>query len=138
MSGFSFPDLSDAVQNQLNATQLRMLERGELKPDSQTISLFNKAFKLPSDYFIRERTISIEDLNSRKLVKRPIKDLEKILAYTADYLERYMELEEVLGLDNKISFVPWGYSVKNETDVENAALDLRKKWKLGKMSYLIL
>ena len=61
----------------------------------------------------------------------PAKEVEKITALTVDYLERYLELEDILGIDTKISFIPKAYRVKAEADVEKAVLDLRKKWKLG-------
>jgi len=131
MNGYSLQDLSDAIQNQLNKQFLQRMETGEAKPDSETISLLSKALKLPPDYFVRETAVSLEDLTFRKLKKLPVKEQEKVIAQTVDYLERYLELEEMLSLSNKISFTPKGYPVKNEADVEQAALDLRKKWKLG-------
>jgi Zn-dependent peptidase ImmA (M78 family) len=134
MNGYSLQDLSDAIQNQLNKQFLQRLETGEAKPDSETISLLSKALKLPPDYFVRETAVSLKDLTFRKLKKLPVKEQEKVIAQTVDYLERYLELEEMLSINNKISFTPKGYPVKNETDVEQAALDLRKKWKLGEDS----
>lgn len=131
MNGYSLQDLSDAIRNQLNKQSIQRLETGEAKPDSETISLLSKALKLPPNYFVRETAVSLEDLTFRKLKKLPVKEQEKVIAQTVDYLERYLELEEMLGINNKISFAPKGYTIKNETDVEQAAMDLRKKWKLG-------
>ena len=37
----------------------------------------------------------------------------------------------MLGIDNHISFFPKSYKIKKIEDVENAAIDLRKSWKLG-------
>jgi Zn-dependent peptidase ImmA (M78 family) len=131
MNGHSLQDLSDIIRNRFNKQLLQRLETGEARPDSETISLLGKALKLPSDYFVRESAISLEELSFRKLKKFPVKELEKVTAQTADYLERYLELEDMLSIENRISFTPKGYPIKNEEDVEKAALDLRKKWKLG-------
>ncbi len=131
MNGYSLQDLSDAIKNQFNKQALQRFETGEAKPDSQIISLLSKALYLPSDYFVRETVVQLEELRFRKLKKLPAKEVEKITAQTVDYLERYLELEDMLGIDNKISFTPKTYSLKDETDVEKAVLDLRKKWKLG-------
>jgi Zn-dependent peptidase ImmA (M78 family) len=131
MNGYSLQDLSDAIRNQFNKQLLQRLETGEAKPDSQTISLLSKALHLPSDYFVKETVVQLEELRFRKLKKLPAKEVEKITALTVDYLERYLELEDMLGIDNKISFVPKTYVLKNEAGIENAVLDLRKKWKLG-------
>ena len=131
MNGYSLQDLSDAIKNQFNKQALQRLETGEAKPDSQTISILSKALQLPADYFVRETVVRLEDLRFRKLKKLPVKELKKITAKTIDYLERYLELEDILGIDNKISFIPKTYPVKTEADVEKSVLDLRKKWKLG-------
>ncbi|HEY2648004.1 MAG TPA: XRE family transcriptional regulator [Puia sp.] len=131
MNGYSLQDLSDVIGNQFNKQSLQRLETGEAKPDSQTISLLSKALHLPSDYFVRETVVQLEELRFRKLKKLPAKEVDKISALTVDYLERYLELEDMLGLDNKISFIPKTYPLKNEDDIEKAVLYLRKKWKLG-------
>ena len=131
MNGYSLQDLSDAIKNQFNKQALQRLETGEAKPDSQTISLLSKALHLPADYFVRETVVQLEELRFRKLKKLPVKEVEKITAQTVDYLERCLELEDMLGIDNKIAFVPKTYALKSEDDIEKAVLDLRKKWKLG-------
>ena len=131
MNGYSLQDLSDTIKNQLNKQTLQRLETGEAKPDGKTISLLSKALKLPADYFVKETTVHLEELRFRKLLKLPAKELEKVTALTVDYLERYLELEDMLGINNIIPFVPKSYPVRNEAEVEKAALDLRKKWKLG-------
>ncbi len=131
MNGFSLQDLSDIIQNQLNKQLLQRLETGEAKPNSQTISLLAKALKVNSDYFFRESSVTLEDLRFRKLKKLPIKEQEKVKAQTIDFLERYLELEDMLGIENRISFSPKAYKVKDQEDVETAVKTLRLKWKLG-------
>jgi Zn-dependent peptidase ImmA (M78 family) len=131
MNGYSLQDLSDAINNQFNKQALQRLEIGGTKPDSQVISILSKALHLPADYFVRDSAVNLENLRFRKLKKLPVKELQKINAQTIDYLERYLELEDMLGIDNKISFIPKTYPVKTESDADKAVLDLRKKWKLG-------
>lgn len=131
MHGFSLQDLSDALQSHFTKQTLQRLETGEVKPDSETISLLSKALKLSPDYFFRETTLSLEDLTFRKLRKLPVREQEKVKAQTLDLLERYLELEDMLGIENKIPFKPKSYPVKDESDVEAAAIALRKRWKLG-------
>ena len=131
MNGFSLQDLSDAIANRLNKQALQRLETEEAEPDSETVSLLSKALKVTSDYFFRESTVTLEDLRFRKLKKLPVKEQEKVKANTIDFLERYLELEDILGIDNQISFSPKSYPIKEMSDVEKAAVDLRKSWKLG-------
>ena len=131
INGFSLQDLSDAIANRLNKQALQRLETEKAQPDSQTISLLSKALKVTSDYFIRASTVTLEDLRFRKLKKLPVKEQEKVKANTIDFLERYLELEDMLGMDNQIPFPPKSYKIKKIEDVEKAAIELRKSWKLG-------
>ena len=131
MNGFSLQDLSDAIGNRLNKQLIQRLETGEAKPDSEIISLLGNALKVTSDYFFRDATVSLEDLTFRKLKKLPAKEQEKVKAQTIDFLERYLELEDMLGLNNHIPFKPKGHKVNNAGDAETAAIQLRKHLKLG-------
>lgn len=131
MNGLSLQDLSDIISNKHNKQLIHRLESGTALPDSETLSLLTKALKVPADYFFKEASVVLENIKFRKLKKLPVKEQEKIAAQTTDLLERYIELEDILGLDNKIKFKPYSYKVETEEDAENAAKDLRKKWALG-------
>jgi Zn-dependent peptidase ImmA (M78 family)/DNA-binding XRE family transcriptional regulator len=131
MNGFSLQDLSDAINNQLNKQALSRLETGEAKPDSETLGLLCKALHVTPDYFFRESTVALDDVRFRKLKKLPVKEQEKVIAQTIEFLERYLELEDLLGIDNHIRFVPKSVKIKNANDAEKAANELRKTWKLG-------
>lgn len=131
MNGFSLQDLSDALKNHYNKQHLQRLETGESKPDGETVKLLSRALHVQPDYFFRETIVSLEDLTFRKLKKLPAREQEKVKARTTDFLERYLELEDMLGIDNQIPFKPKSFQVKDELDVENAAIALRKNWKIG-------
>lgn len=131
MNGFSLQDLSDAIAHKLNKQALQRLETEEAEPDSQTVSLLSKALKVTADYFFRQSTVTLDDLRFRKLKKLPVKEQEKVKANTVDFLERYLELEDMMGIDNEIPFTPKAYRIKKIEDVEKATIELRKNWKLG-------
>jgi len=131
MNGFSLQDLSDAINNQLSKQALNRLETGEAKPDSETLSLLCKALHVTADYFFREAVVSLDDVRFRKLKKLPVKEQEKVIAQTVEFLERYLELEDLLGIDNRIKFAPKAIKVKNADDAEKAANELRTKWRVG-------
>ncbi len=131
MKGFSLQDLSDAVKNKWNKQLLNRLETGEAKPDSNMLSQLCKALGVTSDYFFRESTVSLEDIRFRKLKKLPAKEQDMVIHQTIEYLERYLELENLLGIDNTLPFKPKNEKVKNAGDVEAAALKLREDWGIG-------
>jgi Zn-dependent peptidase ImmA (M78 family) len=86
---------------------------------------------LSADYFFRASTVTLEDLRFRKLKKLPVKEQEKVTANTVDFLERYLELEDLLGVNNRVSFIPKSYRINKIEEVEHAATNLRQRWKLG-------
>ncbi|HEX5153618.1 MAG TPA: XRE family transcriptional regulator [Parafilimonas sp.] len=131
MSGFSLQDLSDAINNKLNKQALNRLETGEAKPDSETLSLLCRSLHVTTDYFSRESLIALDDIRFRKLKKLPVKEQDKVLAQTTEKLERYMELEDILGINNNLTFRPKSYTITSLQDIEKAAQDLRKSWNLG-------
>jgi len=131
MKGYSLQDLAVAVQNKWNKQYLNRLENGEAKPDSETLIILGKALDVTSDYFFRESTVSLEDIRFRKLKKLPVKEQEKVIHRTMEYLERYLEIENLLGIENTITFKPKARKVRNPADVEEAAYELRKLWELG-------
>lgn len=132
MKGFSLQDLSDIVKNKWNKQFLNRLETGEAKPDSEMLSVLSKALQVTSDYFFRESTVSLEDIRFRKLKKLPSKEQEIVIHQTVEYLERYLELENLLGIDNTLPFKPKNEKVKSHADVEAAAVKLRNKWGIGR------
>ncbi|GGA94924.1 helix-turn-helix domain-containing protein [Puia dinghuensis] len=131
MTGYSLQDLSDMLKNQLNKQALQRLETGEAKPDSATLSSLAKVLQVPPEYFFREYTVELKELSFRKLKKLPVREQEKIKASTVEYLERYLELEDILGLESRLPFKPKSFKIKNREDVEKAATEIRMTWCLG-------
>lgn len=131
MNGYSLQDLSDTIKNELTKQDLSRLENGETEPDSRILSLLSRALKVTSDYFFRESSVSLKEIRFRKLKKLPVKEQEKVTAQTIDFLERYVELEEVLGISQKLKFVPRSYKIMSASDVDTAAEQLREQWNLG-------
>jgi transcriptional regulator with XRE-family HTH domain len=99
MNGYSLQDLADNMAVQISKQALNKYESGVMKPDSEILSALCKALNVSSDYFNRETTFSIdENVSFRKLKKLSAKEQEKVKQKTADFLERYFELENLLGI----------------------------------------
>jgi len=131
MKGFSLQDLAAVTENKWNKQYLNRLETGEAKPDSETLYILSKALAVNSEYFFRESTVGLEDVRFRKLKKLPVKEQEKVIHQTVEYLERYLELENLLGIENTLPFKAKGRKVKNAAEVNEAALQLRDSWGIG-------
>ncbi|MBN8837677.1 MAG: ImmA/IrrE family metallo-endopeptidase [Sphingobacteriia bacterium] len=131
LNGYSLQDLSDKLSISLSKQALSRLETGEVKPDSKTISILSKVLNVGADYFFRQHSVSLDDIKFRKLKSLPAKELDKITAQTVDFLERYLELEDILGVDSPLNFSLKLKKVETFGEVEKAAEELREKWKLG-------
>lgn len=132
MNGFSLQDLADALGSNLSRQALHRYEKGEVIPDAEKISMLSKALNISPDYFFRTTKIELSDIEYRKLSKMPQKDVAIINETTKEYLSRYIELEEIIGLSNYFEnpLADLGIITTYE-QVNNAAEILRDKWSLG-------
>jgi transcriptional regulator with XRE-family HTH domain len=80
---------------------LHRYEKGEVIPDAEKINLLSKALNVSPDYFFRTTKVELSEIEYRKLSKMPQKEASIIKEKTKEYLSRYLELEEILGLPNE-------------------------------------
>src|SRR5690554_863090 len=133
MNGFSLQDLANALDNKLSRQALHRYEKGEVIPDAEKINMLSKALKVSADYFFRTTKVEISDVEYRKLSKMPKKDAAIINEKTKEYLSRYLELEEIIGLQNEFDHPLRKFPIVSEyRHVNEAANILRQKWELGK------
>ncbi len=132
MNGFSLQDLSDALGGGLSRQALHRYEKGEVIPDSEKINMLSKALNVSSDYFFRTTKVELGDIEYRKLSKMPQKQVSVINETTKEYLSRYLELEEILGLSNKFENPLKNFpAVTNSKQANEAAEKVRNAWDLG-------
>ncbi|MDX1939645.1 MAG: XRE family transcriptional regulator [Saprospiraceae bacterium] len=127
MQGYSLQDLSDRSGNTISKQDLSRLEKGEIQPNSSILALLSKALNVPLDYFFRETSVTLENIEFRKLQKLPVKEQERIKSLTREYLERYLELENILGIDVELPFSLRAFPIIDSKDIEKAALEMREK-----------
>lgn len=132
MNGFSLQNLADELENKLTRQALHRYEKGEVVPDAEKINWLSKALKVSPDYFFRTTKVELSDIEYRKLSKMPQKEAAVISEKTKEYLSRYLELEEILGLssrfENPLKNVD---NIVSYEQVNKAADALREAWQLG-------
>lgn len=132
MNGFSLQDLADALDNNLSRQALHRYEKGEVIPDAEKINLLSKALNVSPDYFFRSTKVEFSEIEYRKLSKMPQKEAAIIKEKTKEYLSRYLELEEILGLANDFDNPLKDFeTIISYEQVNKAAKLLRKEWGLG-------
>ncbi|WP_316794425.1 XRE family transcriptional regulator [Pedobacter frigoris] len=131
MNGLSLQELSDVMGNSISKQALNRLEAGEQSPDSEILSQLCKALHVTLDYFFKDNSVVLEHVEFRKLKKLLVKEQEKVKSATIEYLERYLELENLLGMERKLPFKIKSYQVKNTEEADMAAKEMRKILKIG-------
>jgi Zn-dependent peptidase ImmA (M78 family)/DNA-binding XRE family transcriptional regulator len=132
LNGFSLQDLADKLDNKISRQALHKYEKGEVIPDSEMMAHLCTALGVKQDYFFRGSPIELGAIEFRKLKKLPAKEQHKIIEHTKDILYRYLELEEIIGIEaNFVNPLSGNDCISSFSDVEKASVQVRKKWNLG-------
>jgi Zn-dependent peptidase ImmA (M78 family) len=134
LSGLSLQDVADALEKNVTRQAIYRYEKGEVLPDSKTLDELSKLFNVRSDFFFRETKVEIGTIEYRKL-KISAKEESRIQEQTKDYLSRYLEIEEILGIKTEFVNPLEGFpKVSTYVHVNAAAELLRDKWNLGSIA----
>lgn len=131
MNGLSLQDLADRINNKVTKQALSKYEKGQVIPDSEMIGILSEALHVRPDYFHTETNVEFGEIEFRKLKRYPAKEKTKIIELSRDALRRYIELEEILGIESEFTNPLKDYKIKSKEDVEKAAEILRNEWNLG-------
>lgn len=132
LNGFSLQGLADALDNKITKQALHKYEKGEVVPDSEMLSLIAEVFNVRPDYFFRPLTVELGAIEYRKLKRMPVKEENKIIEQTREYLSRYLELEELIGVEHQFENPLQDFPIISTFgQIDKAAMQLRDKWNLG-------
>jgi len=130
MNGLSLQELSDKLENRVSRQAIHKYENGQVIPDSEMLNFLCEALGVRPDYFTREYLVELGSISFRKIQKLPIKEQSSIIERTREVLERYIELEEIMGINKPFEQPGMISSITSEKDIENAANNVREAWKL--------
>ena len=132
LNGFSLQELAVALSNRVTRQALHRYEKGEVIPDSEMINLLSDALNVRPDFFFRDTKVVIGEVEYRKLKRMPAKEEAKIIEQTKEYLGRYLELEEIIGIANPfVNPLASRAEITTYEQINDAANYLRKEWNLG-------
>ncbi len=122
--------LADRMEGVVTHAAIGKYEQGKMRPDSSVLVALGRALEVPVDYFFRSDSIAIGELEFRKKSRLTKRREAQIREQARDFLERYHELEDLLGL-SEAPDLPGRRSVSSPEDARAAALDLRRHWRMG-------
>lgn len=131
MKGWSLQDLSDQMNNAVSKQALNKYENGEMKPSGEVLLVLSKALDVQPDFFLKKAGIILPEVEFRKKPSLSAKQIESIKETVKHFLERYLEVENLLNIKaafyNPVSHI----QISSEKDIEYAAMQLLDKWNLG-------
>lgn len=134
MAGMSLQKLADALGNVVTKQSLNKYEQGVMKPDSTLLVKLSGILNVPVDYFYAEPTVNVELTNPdyrRHSSRISASQKAAIEEKSRTLLERYLELENLLNLEEKPAWFEFNKDIITPEDAEEAARKLRKDWDLG-------
>ena len=132
--GLSLRDLESKIDNRVSAQAISKYEREESMPSSGVLIALAGVLGVSEDYLVSDTDIVLESVDFRKKCFTGAREKNQVEAKVLDFLERYLTVEDILGL----STVNWDmpreapWPILNDlAEVEQAALGLRLYWKVG-------
>ena len=133
--GLSLRDLESKIDNRVSAQAISKYERDESVPSSGVLSALAEALGVSEDYLVSNTDIVLESVDFRKKSFTSAKEKNQVEAKVLDFLERYLTVEDILGLPtvnwDMPREAPWPI-LNDLVEVEQAALNLRLYWRVGK------
>jgi Zn-dependent peptidase ImmA (M78 family)/DNA-binding XRE family transcriptional regulator len=131
MAGMSLQDLSNELASIVTKQALNKYELGEMNPSPEILAAIAKVLHVKQDYFLKQHEVKLGEIEFRKRAGLSKKNEEAIIEKARDYVERYLEIENILGIKNDFKNPLESDVIATEEDVAKAAEKLRKAWSLG-------
>ena len=119
-----------AQQAQVSKMAISKYEREEDIPSSGVLLRLSSALQMPVEFFFRPPAARVQLQAFRKRSSLGAKEQEAVMAQIQEWLERYLEVEAILQEDQAQISLPQ-FHVGNMSDIEQAAVELRRLWNLG-------
>lgn len=131
MAGMSLQKLSDRTGNIVSKQAISKYEKGKMFPGSDILIAISNALGVKTGFFYRQSQVKLTGLEFRKKSRLRKRDEERVKYQTLDFLERFIEIENVMGQQTPFANPLKNAVIENQKGVEKAAMLLRKAWGLG-------
>jgi len=131
INGMSMDDLCAKMNNLVSKQTISKYESGKMFPNSTNLIALANALNVKPDYLFRPFTVSLDRIEFRKKSKMGVKEENSIKEKIRDQIERYIEIEEILGIDSNFVNPVKDNSVIAPSDVYPIVEEVKSLWKLG-------
>jgi Zn-dependent peptidase ImmA (M78 family)/transcriptional regulator with XRE-family HTH domain len=132
-AGLSLRGLADRLDGQISAQAIGKYERSEMMPSSPVLIMLSKTLGLPLGYFMSPMQARLDGVEFRQKSGTTVADRARVEAEVLEHVERYLLIEEILGLDS----ATWNNPLQERrrladaAAVEELAATIRDCWALG-------
>ena len=129
----SMDQLVNLIGGMVSKQAISKYESAKMLPNSSVLIALGTALDVDLDYFYRPFTFDLNqfEVSFRKKSNTTVKDVNALKVKIQDQVERYLEVEEILGKDEHESIESIGPNLSSKEEMCNLAMDLRQSWSLG-------
>ncbi len=132
MKRLTMDELSQRTNGEVSKPNISKYEAGKMMPSSKVHILLAQALGMDFDYFFRPVTVQItRHADYRKKAKLSKGDENAINEEVKDKAERYLEIEDTLGISMRFDYDLSDIVVSNQQDVKRVVDRIRQDWQLG-------
>lgn len=131
LAKLSLRELAGQAGQIVSYNAIKKYEDGKMMPDERVIAALAKALGVAPDYFFKQSTVELSQVEFRKRTRLSAKEVASIKERVKDHVERYLEVENILKISqefvNPLSDTP----VRSLDEVDALVLSLLRHWNLG-------
>ncbi len=129
----SMDQLASMIGNSVSKQAISKYETGKMMPNSTVLTALASALDVEPDYFFRPFTFDLNEfkVSFRKKSDTSTKDVNALKVRIQDAVERYLEVEEILGKEKDIVLQTDGEQLSSPAQMWEQATLLRDEWQLG-------
>jgi Zn-dependent peptidase ImmA (M78 family)/DNA-binding XRE family transcriptional regulator len=133
-AGLSLRDLAEKIDNEVSHQAIKKYEDGEMYPNSRVLVSLSRALGVSIDFLMSSQVEGLAEVEFRQHSGTTQKDRARIEAAVIEAVERYLEVESVLGIEEDavdLGGVDDLRSLESLEEAEQRADALRIHWQLG-------
>lgn len=129
----SMDKLVDLIGGIVTKQAISKYESAKMMPNSTVLIALSQALDVEPDYFSRPFSFDLNqfEVSFRKKSDTSVKDVNALKVQIQDQVERYLEVEEILGKSNDSIHKIKGKALSEPEQMCQLARDVRKEWNLG-------
>ena len=131
-TGYSLRGLAEALGSKVSPQAIGKYERGEMTPSSDVLLALSKALGVTVAYLMNTQGLDLTSVDFRTKASTTGKDRARVETEVIEWVERYLQIEEILELDGTHWKKPFEQlEIISSIEAEDLANRVRDRWELG-------